>query len=187
MRKTNYSFIWIVGTLMVSMSISGVLQTGYSQINQTQQEQIAPSNMSDNQPSSFSSSSSNMSDNQSSNMSSSKSDKSSDMTGELALMALDLDEIEDNVGDVQEAIAKADTLNALDSISKIENSMATLEKQPKILQDIKNIKDSLSNNDFQKATEDIVKIQSQISQVKTQNPEIANDNDNNDDSDDDDN
>ena len=179
MRIINYSFVWIVGATVLSLSISGFLQTGYSQINQTQQDGISSSNMSDTQSSGVSGTQSNMSDTQSS--------QNSGMTGELALMALDLDDVEDNVGDIQEGIANADAIGALDALSKIENSMSTLEKQPQILEDLKKVKDSLSNNDFQKATEDIVKIQSQISQVKTQNPEIANDNDNNDDSDDDDN
>ncbi|MFB5600440.1 MAG: hypothetical protein ACE5SW_09470 [Nitrososphaeraceae archaeon] len=98
---------------------------------------------------------------------------SSGGNGELAMMALDLDQIETHVTAAQEAIANADSVATLDHLSQIENLMSTLEKQPKIMQDIKSIKDAISNNDMQKATEDITKIQGQISQVKTQNPALV--------------
>ena len=114
----------------------------------------------------------------------SQSSSSSGGTGELAMMALDLDVIEEHITAAQDAIGKADTVAALDHLSQIENLMATLEKQPKIMEDIKSIKDSLTNNDLQKATEDITKIQSQISQVKTQNPELVSDGEDSEDSED---
>lgn len=98
------------------------------------------------------------------------------------MMALDLDNIEEHITSAQKDIANADMVAALDDLSQIENLMATLEKQPQIMSDIKSIKDSLSNNDLEKATEDITKIQSQISQVKSQNPQLVSDGEDSDDS-----
>ena len=105
----------------------------------------------------------------------SQSSSGSGGTGELAIIALDLDVIEEHITGAQDAIANADTVGALDHLSQIENVMVTLGEQPQIMSDIKSIKDSLSNNDLEKATESITKIQSQISQVKSQNPELVND------------
>ena len=83
-------------------------------------------------------------------------------------MSLDLEEIEDTIGIAIESITKSNIVGALDAINRMENLISTLEKQPLILQDIKTIKDSLSNNDLPEATEDITKIQREIFQVKTQ-------------------
>ncbi|MFB5600325.1 MAG: hypothetical protein ACE5SW_08885, partial [Nitrososphaeraceae archaeon] len=137
MKNINYSYMWIVGALVLGLGVLGTVQTGFAQQNQSQ------------------------------------SSGGGEVTGELAMMALDLDQIETHVTGAQEAIANADSVATLDHLSQIENLMSTLEKQPQIMQDIKSVKDAISNNDMQKATEDITKIQGQISQVKTQNPELV--------------
>lgn len=143
----------MLGTLIVGLGVLGSTSTGFAQQGNESQSQQG---------------------------SQGQSSSGSGGTGELAMMALDLDNIEEHVNAAQEAVANADSVAALDHLSQIENLMSTLEKQPQIMSDIKSIKDSLSNNDLQKATEDITKIQSQISQVKTQNPELVNDEDNED-------
>ncbi|MDR4510729.1 MAG: hypothetical protein MRJ93_03375 [Nitrososphaeraceae archaeon] len=159
MRNIKHSFIWVLGTLIVGLGILGSTQIGYAQQGNESQSQQGNA---------------------------SQSSWGSGGTGELSMMALDLDNIEEHITGAQNAIADANTVAALDHLSQIENLMATLEKQPQIMNDIKSIKDSLSNNDLEKATEDITKIQSQISQVKTQNPQLLNDGQDNDDNDDND-
>lgn len=94
-------------------------------------------------------------------------------------MALELDDIEDQISTAMDAVMNGENVAALDALSEIQNLMLTLEKEPNILKDIKSIKDSLSNNDLNKATEDLTKIQNQITTVKSQNPEIMNENDSN--------
>lgn len=154
MRNIKHSFIWVLGTLIVGLGILGSIQIGYAQQGNVSQSQQGND---------------------------SQSSSGSGGTGELAMMVLDLDDIEEHITSAQNDIANADTVAALDDLSQIENLMATLEKQPQIMSDIKSIKDSLSNNDLEKATEDITKIQSQISQVKSQNPQLVSDGQDNDD------
>lgn len=100
---------------------------------------------------------------------------------ELALMALDLDSIESKFSDVRESILNNETITALNTLSEIQNQMIILDQEPQLLQDIKSIRDLLSNDDLGKATEDLTRIQNQILQVKNQYPELTNSDDSSDD------
>ena len=117
---------------------------------------------------------------QSNQTSSSSSGGSSEGSGELALMALDLNEIESSIQEANEALMNAETLDALNILGELENLMSIIDKEPKLLQDIKSISDSISNDDLTKATEELTKIQNEISVVKNTNPEIVNNNDDDD-------
>ena len=102
---------------------------------------------------------------------------SSEGSGELSLMALDLNEIESSIQEANEAVMNAETLDALNILGELENLMSIIENEPKLLQDIKSISDSISNDDLTKATEELTKIQNEISVVKNKNPEIVNSDD----------
>ena len=82
--------------------------------------------------------------------------------------AVDIPELKDNLMDAKEALANGNTEEALTSITDVENQLLTVQPQPKFTGDFKNIKDSISKADLNKALDDLSKVQTELLKAETE-------------------
>ena len=84
------------------------------------------------------------------------------------LTTQDIPELKDNLMDAKEALANGNTEEALTSITDVENQLLTVQPQPKFTGDFKNIKDSISKADLNKALDDLSKVQTELLKAETE-------------------
>ena len=79
-----------------------------------------------------------------------------------AFMTMDIPEIKDNLMDSKDALVNNATEEALTIITNLENQLLVLQAQPKFLDLIQNVKDSISKADINKALDDLTKVETDI-------------------------